>query len=175
MLISLSDISTTQEKIEHILAPISLETFNCQGKTYEFVDKELVDITITNRGRKKVLVEAKVNLSLALFCGRCLERVVYPMAINVSKSIDLNLTKEERIKNLDEMNYIDGYNLDVDILIYEEILIDFPMKILCSKDCHGFCKSCGANLNNKSCDCDKTDYDPRMLAIRDIFNDFKEV
>ncbi|HWT27780.1 MAG TPA: DUF177 domain-containing protein, partial [Mobilitalea sp.] len=75
----------------------------------------------------------------------------------------------------DETNYIIGYNLDVDILIYDEILIGFPMKLLCSEDCKGICKHCGTNLNEKTCDCDKTEYDPRMSVIRDIFNNFKEV
>ena len=63
----------------------------------------------------------------------------------------------------------------MDLLIYNEILLDFPMKVLCQEDCKGICSNCGANRNNESCDCKENDLDPRMAAIQDIFNKFKEV
>ena len=78
-------------------------------------------------------------------------------------------------KELDEKNYIDGYNLDVDKLIYNEILIGWPMKILCREDCKGICNMCGQNLNKGTCDCEDTSLDPRMSVIRDVFKNFKEV
>ena len=97
------------------------------------------------------------------------------MDITFEKEVDFNLTDEERTEGLDETNYIIGYNLDVDALIYDEILMDFPMKPLCSEDCKGLCKVCGTNLNENTCDCDTTVLDPRMSVIRDIFKNFKEV
>jgi uncharacterized protein len=97
------------------------------------------------------------------------------MSIDILREVDFKLSEEERAEGLDETNYIIGYNLDVDILIYDEVLIGFPMQLLCSEDCKGLCKNCGVNLNEKTCDCDNTVYDPRMSVIRDIFNNFKEV
>jgi len=175
MLISLSEIMTTTDKVEKISAPIEMDTFDYQGNSYRFVRKNPVDVTITNLGNKKVMIEAGAKISLTLYCGRCLKEIVYPMDIQFSKEIDFNLTEEERAQNLDETNYIVGYNLDVDTLVYDEILIDFPMRLLCSEDCKGICKNCGTNLNEGTCNCDNTDYDPRMARIRDIFNNFKEV
>jgi uncharacterized protein len=169
---------TTKDKVEHIKAPIEMEHFEYLGNSYEFVRNQngnTVDLTITNLGNKTVMIEGSTNISLNLFCSRCLKEIVYPMDISISKEIDFSLTEEERAENLDETNYIIGYNLDVDILVYDEILIGFPMKLLCSEDCKGICKNCGANLNEKTCDCDNTEYDPRMSVIRDIFNNFKEV
>ena len=175
MLISLSEIMTTKDKIQHIQAPIEMEKFEFQGNTYEFADKDTVDLTITNLGNRMVLIEGSTNISLSLFCGRCLKKLTYPMDIHISKEVDFNLSEEERAEGLDETNYIIGYNLDVDILIYDEILLGFPMKQLCSEDCKGICKSCGVNLNEETCNCGNTEYDPRMSVIRDIFNKFKEV
>ncbi len=175
MLISLSEIMTTKDKVARISAPLELESFQYQGETYEFAHKDPVELTITNLGNKTVLIEGSSNISLKLFCSRCLKEIIYPMHLEISKEVDFNLTEEERTDSLDETNYIIGYNLDVDILIYDEILIDFPMKLLCSEDCKGICKACGTNLNEKTCDCDTHDYDPRMSVIRDIFNNFKEV
>lgn len=175
MLISLSEIMNTKEKVERILAPIEMERFEFQGNSYEFAKKDAVDLTITNLGNRMVLIEGSTNISLSLFCSRCLKKLTYPIEIRISKEVDFNLTEEERAEGLDETNYIIGYNLDVDILIYDEILLGFPMRLLCSEDCKGICKSCGVNLNEETCNCDNTEYDPRMSVIRDIFNNFKEV
>lgn len=175
MLISMSEIMTTKDKVFKINAPIELEKFDYQGSSYEFAHKEPVELTITNLGDRRVMIEGSTNITLTLFCSRCLKEISYPMEISFSREVDFNLTEEERAEGLDETNYIIGYNLDVDILIYDEVLIGFPMKLLCSEDCKGLCMKCGGNLNEKTCDCDTFAYDPRMSVIRDIFNNFKEV
>lgn len=175
MLISLSEIMTTKDKVVQINAPIELERFDYQGTSYEFTHKEPMNLKITHLGDRRVLIEGSTNISLTLFCGRCLKEIIYPMSIEILKEIDFSLSEEERAESLDETNYIIGYNLDVDTLIYDEILIGFPIKLLCSEDCKGLCKNCGTNLNEKSCDCDTFAYDPRMSVIRDIFKNFKEV
>lgn len=175
MLISLSEIMTTKDKVEHVQIPIEMEKFDFQGESYRFVKKDLLELTITNLGNRRVMMEGSTNISLNLFCSRCLKDLVYPMNLNISKEIDFNLSEEERAESLDETNYLIGYNLDTDILIYDEILIGFPTKLLCSENCKGICKNCGANLNEKTCNCDNTEYDPRMSVIRDIFSKFKEV
>ena len=175
MLISLSEIMTTKDKVVQINAPIDMERFDYEGESYDFAQKEPVNPTITNLGDRRVMIEGGTNISLTLYCGRCLKEMIYPMNISIQKEVDFNLTEEERAEGLDDTNFIIGYNLDVDTLIYDEILIDFPMKLLCREDCKGLCKKCGTNLNENTCDCDTTVLDPRMSVIRDIFNNFKEV
>ena len=70
---------------------------------------------------------------------------------------------------------IDGYNLDVDKLVFGEILLLIPGKTLCKEDCKGLCLRCGANLNEGECGCDRESLDPRMSVFKDILNNFKEV
>ena len=84
-------------------------------------------------------------------------------------------SEEDRIKNLDESDYITGMDLDGDRLVCDEILIQWPLKVLCKEDCKGICSKCGQNLNHGECDCEKGSLDPRMAAISDIFSKFKEV
>lgn len=175
MLISLSEIMSTKDKVEHILAPIDMEKFTYNGESYKFARKDSVDLTITNLGNREVSIEGSVKLSLILFCDRCLKELEYPMDISVNRKLDFKVTDAERIEKLDEANYITGYNLDVDILIRNEIIIGFPMRLLCDEECKGICMTCGSNLNEKTCDCDNTVLDPRMSVIRDIFKNFKEV
>ncbi len=175
MIINLSEIMSVKGKIEHIQAPIELENFCMEGIKYPFASKSFVDLTITHLGERKMKVEGEAKLSIIIPCNRCLEDVETWFELKINQNLDLGQGSEDRIEELDEKNYIDGYNLDVDLLVYNEILIDFPMKVLCDEDCKGICKVCGTNLNKNSCNCEKEVSDPRMSVIRDIFNNFKEV
>ena len=112
---------------------------------------------------------------LEIPCDRCLEPVKVPFDLDFTKNVDLQETDDVQEDELDEKNYIDGFNLDVDKLLYNEILIGWPMIILCSETCKGICNVCGQNLNKGSCDCEDTSLDPRMSVIRDVFKNFKEV
>ena len=87
----------------------------------------------------------------------------------------MNMTEEERIADLNEQSYLQGYNLDVDQFVRSELLLNLPMKVLCREDCRGICNRCGANLNYETCGCDRSSPDPRMSVIQDIFKQFKEV
>jgi uncharacterized protein len=61
-------------------------------------------------------------------------------------------------------------------LVYDEVLTEWPLKVLCKEDCKGICSQCGANLNHETCSCKHEErLDPRMAAISDIFSKFKEV
>lgn len=175
MLIDLGKIMSVKDKVLNIDAPLELTEFTLNGSTYSFVSKNPVHLTITNLGNRKVSVVGDTKLSLNIPCSRCLEDVETFFDIQISKNFDFNDTDKDRIKELDEANYISGNNLDVDRMIYDEIVIAFPLQVLCKEDCKGLCKVCGANKNLKSCNCDETVLDPRMSVIRDIFNNFKEV
>ena len=75
----------------------------------------------------------------------------------------------------EEKDYIGGYELDVDRLVFGEILISMPGKTLCTPDCKGLCSICGHNLNVSECGCDRESLDPRMSVFKDILKNFKEV
>lgn len=175
MIISLSQIMSVKNKAEHINAPLELTSFKLDGMEYSFAKKQMVNLVIISKKDRQVSIEAKTGLSLSIPCSRCLEDVLVDFDISVTKDLDLKETKEDRIKDLDEINYIDGYNLDVDLLIYDEILISFPLQTLCKSDCEGICKVCGKNRNKESCDCEQSVGDPRMSVIQDIFKNYKEV
>ena len=97
------------------------------------------------------------------------------LTFEIHKELDLNESDEDRIRELDETSYVEHSSLDVDLMVYNEMLIRFPMKTLCKEDCKGLCLKCGQNLNLGECGCDRQSLDPRMAAIRDIFSNFKEV
>jgi uncharacterized protein len=63
----------------------------------------------------------------------------------------------------------DGW-LDLGPLLREQAWVDIPMKPLCRPDCQGLCPQCGADLNHESCECDRTEIDPRLAILRDLIN-----
>ena len=126
-------------------------------------------MTISKVGTDKFLIEGKTAVTLEIPCDRCLEPVAVEIPLKINRECDKSFTGEDS----EEENLIVGYNLDTEQLIYCEILVNWPMKTLCTEACKGICKKCGTNLNHSSCTCDTVELDPRMAKIRDIFNNGK--
>ena len=132
-------------------------------------------MTFVNTGKKVIKIEAKGVITLAIPCDKCLKDVPTEFEIDLEEEIDMKASGEDRIKDLDEINYVTGCSLDVEQLVHNEILIHWPLRVLCKENCRGICPVCGMNLNEGSCDCDQSVPDPRMAVISDIFSKFKEV
>ena len=175
MTVSLSEAMQVAGGVFEREFPYEPEEFCYAGVKYPFLEKKPVKLKITNLGGRKVKIELEGEVTLSLPCDRCLREVAEVVSFQTEREVDFSMTEEERTAELDETNFINGYDLDVDAFVCEEILLGFPMKVLCQEDCKGICKVCGANLNEGECGCDRTELDPRMSVIRDIFNNFKEV
>ena len=175
MLVSLSEIMNLPVGVQKRTSSYEPDTFVRLGVTYPILEKEAVELEVENLGGRKLKIGVKTKVVLSAPCDNCLaeQRVEIPVSSEVE--VDFNQNEEDRVNDLNETAYIDGYDLDVDRLVYEEILLGFPMKVLCQEDCKGICKVCGANLNQGECGCVRTEPDPRMSVIRDIFNNVKEV
>ena len=107
-------------------------------------------------------------------CGRCLKDVAYTFDLSFEIEVVSPEYTGEDAEDV-ESDFMDGYHLNVDELVNDELLLNWPSKILCKEDCKGICKVCGKNLNDGDCGCDSFVPDPRMAAIKDIFNSYKEV
>ena len=66
--------------------------------------------------------------------------------MEIERKLDMKLTDEDRVNDLDESSYLTGMDLDVDQLVYHEVLMSWPLKVLCREDCKGICSQCGKNL-----------------------------
>ena len=175
MLINLSDILSEHRKTFEENVVIEMTDFFTSFGCFHIVEKQSMHIVVKHVKHRELLIEGKASIALEIPCDRCLEPVRVPFELEFTKNVELQESGDEISDEFDEKNYIDGYNLDVDKLLYNEILIGWPMKILCSEDCKGICNVCGQNLNEGTCDCEDTSLDPRMSVIRDVFKNFKEV
>ena len=128
-----------------------------------------------NTGGKRLDLEGSTDLSLEIPCDRCLDPVRKDIHLTFVRTLDLRDPEERDTEDFEEQPYLDGYSLDVDQLVCDELILNLPMKVLCREDCKGICNRCGANLNYETCDCDTRSLDPRMAVIQDIFKQFKEV
>ena len=175
MLINLSDVLSDQHKTVEETVRLEMEEIRLQSGTYPIISKEPVHVKVEPIRGKELLITAETRLSVIIPCDRCLEDVKREFELNCVKHVDVGLSDAELTEELDESNFIDGYHLDVDKLLFHEILSSWPTKVLCREDCTGLCNVCGQNLNTGSCNCEDTGLDPRMSVVRDLFKNFKEV
>ncbi len=160
----LTEVILNDGKVIHCEVELGLKHLKYRFGNFKIVSKTPVTLTIENKGEKKLLLNGSVDIDILIPCARCLKLVSNRLEIR----FELEMDQEEK-------DYIDGYNLDVDQLVHDEALLVWPERILCKEDCKGLCTTCGQNLNDGSCDCERTDLDPRMAKILDIFSNFKEV
>ena len=175
MQIHLSDISSCEGKCVQVTAPLEMDCITFQMGSFPVLHKEPLELTITNTGKKVLELVGTGGITVSIPCDRCLEAVSVEIPISFKRKLDMKLTDEERVNDLDENAYLTGMDLDVDQLVYFEVLMNWPLKVLCKEDCKGICSQCGKNLNEGLCDCVEEPKDPRMAAISDIFSKFKEV
>ena len=182
MLINLTDVFTSEGKVKNISARYDQESFRYMGNDYPVSDKSDVSLTLTNIGTGCRIGDWKYELTITIPCDRCLHCVNVPLSVAIPHQVlspDREDAASKEISNDasfdDEQNFVSGYELDTDALINNEILINMPVKVLCREDCKGICPVCGHNLNEGECGCDRFVPDPRMAAIKDIFNANKEV
>lgn len=174
MLVNLTDVFSNESKVLELTIPYEAEAFTSQLGTFPIKEKSPVTLKLSNIGQSKALAEGSAKLTFVFACDRCLQDVDYTFDL----AFELELVSPE-YAGADAENYssdvMEQYHLDVDKLINNEILLNWPVKILCRQDCKGICKVCGKNLNDGECGCDDFVPDPRMAMFKDIFEANKEV
>ena len=175
MILDLSNVLSEQHSTIEESVPIEMTQFQSELGTFRILRKSQLSLHIEYVCEKKLEIEGNGNVTVIIPCDRCLKDVEVEIPLEFFRRVQLDSKDVQQTEELDETNYIDGYNFDVEQLIYNELLVGWPTKILCSEDCKGICNMCGQNLNKGTCDCEDTSLDPRMSVIRDVFKNFKEV
>ena len=175
MLINLTELFSVDGKEKDYTCDIDINQLCTSKDAYDIVSRSPVKLHVRNLGDKKLLLTGNAEVTLQMPCDRCLEPVDIPFKLEFDEELDMSKTESERTEDLDEQPYVSGYNLDVDRLLSNELLLNLPMKVLCREDCKGICNRCGANLNHTECSCDRSSPDTRMSVIQDLFQKFKEV
>lgn len=99
-----------------------------------------------------ILVQGALECEGHFSCSRCLRPTVQPFKIDFELEIEPStLTTEEWI--------------DITETIRDAMILSEPMKPLCGEFCKGLCPSCGKDLNEGSCSCERDQIDPRLRKL----------
>lgn len=175
MKVDITDLLSVENKIVEQQVETDLASFKSKLGEFPITKKAPFELHLENQENKSLLITGETDVTIAIPCDRCLEEVSVEIHLVIDRKYPLGAAVSEEDEDAEDTDYVAGSDLDLDKLIYDEILVNWPMKVLCREDCKGICRKCGTNLNVKTCSCDRTEPDPRMAAIQDVFNQFKEV
>jgi uncharacterized protein len=126
-----------------------------------------------NRSGHDVRLQGEITARAEVDCDRCLKQVTLPIettfdvAYVPAAAYVENEAAELQEEDLAVSVYEDGA-IDIDELVREQVLLTMPTRALCGEDCRGLCPVCGANRNEKPCECEPREIDPRWGALKDI-------
>lgn len=87
-----------------------------------------------------VSADVEISFRLLFACSRCLKEEEEDLTQKYKFNYEIK--KEDRF-------------IDLEPDIREEIILAYPVKLLCKPDCQGLCPRCGKDLNQGSCSCEK--------------------
>jgi uncharacterized protein len=109
-------------------------------------------------------LKGRLKAAYSSECFRCLGEVKKDMDLRINENF-INSGEDEQ----PDMYTFEGKMLDIGKALNDNIILNLPMKQLCSDDCKGLCGSCGTNLNETQCNCGSNDMDPRMEGLVKYF------
>jgi len=133
------------------------------ARTDEHSDKSPRGFSATFSFRKVdglITVAGSIHTVLRLLCSRCtlaFEQATSP-SFSMLYSRDPDLTRKEsgRSASADaDVCLLGSDELDLAEIVAEQLQLQVPCQPLCRSDCKGLCQSCGANLNEAACACDR--------------------
>ena len=169
--LDLHKIRTAQDRFERVYSPDQLS----RESDYTVVEPVSLAFDIF-KDKDNFRLAGDVKTVLELPCSRCLE----PFQHGVDAHFDLryqphaeNTGEGEREVEEDDLStaFYENDEIDLGQLMREQFYLSLPMKPLCRDGCRGLCPTCGANLNNASCDCTTAWEDPRLAPLKALQDD----
>ncbi len=111
-------------------------------------------------------LDGRLETGYKVRCFRCLGEIERQLAIEVFESI---VNGKSEIDELDAYTYTGNF-LELDKIIEDNIILNFPMRQVCTQDCKGLCQKCGANLNEGPCSCNEDSVNLQMESLKDFFD-----
>ncbi len=120
-------------------------------------------------------VKGQIDTVVGLPCGRCLKEYETPLKSRFDltyahRILDVQDDEEEVEISAAEMGliYFQGEEINLQDGIQEQVIMALPVKALCKKNCKGLCSSCGSDLNEGDCECDRLPPDGKFAALKNL-------
>jgi uncharacterized protein len=176
MLLDLNKLQGPREHVERTLQP---SVFDPQDPDYRVTAPVELSMDVAKAGGAAFAVTGEVRTRLELSCSRCLE----PFDVPVNAAFELRYVPQaentgDGEREIAEDDLITAFYregmLDIGDLLREQFQLALPMKPLCTDDCRGLCRQCGANLNRTECGCTPAWEDPRLSPLKNLLTRQKE-
>ena len=113
-----------------------------------------------------VTLKLDIQFEFVAPCDRCGVTASVCHGVTIEKLLAASLERQES----DTIIVVPDMRLEVDELVYSEVILNLPRKHLCKEDCKGLCMKCGKNLNEGDCGCDLSQPDPRFEKLRELLD-----
>jgi uncharacterized protein len=156
--------------------------FSGDGKWFKecFQDSDPPDFSLRKvdvqcritKASSTIFINGNLSVLLSICCSRCLEDADFSVDGDFYYTLvpsrpetkeDVELQAQEL-----EISSYQGDFIDLTPIICEQIILQIPIKPLCSEECKGLCPHCGMNLNVASCNCHLEFVDPRLAVLKNI-------
>ncbi len=164
------DVKVPGEKwLEKVLAGALPERFSPQ-------DTAELKVSCFKFG-KDVDLKGTLDYTMHTECDRCLKAVVHGQHLALKTHLSPLFENRrqalvdddgEIVKDDEEFSYYEGSSFELDVLVSELLLLNQPMKLLCSEACKGLCQRCGKDLNEGPCECRAQQPNIRWAALKDL-------
>lgn len=143
-------------------ADVEIEEMDVLGDSVSFTDIA-VKGTLVGTG-ETVGIEAAVTATVTSRCARCLEEA----KLDVAADMKVEFARQPDPDNPDQYSF-EASTVDLTEAVKDALLLEIPLRFLCSEDCKGLCPKCGINLNTGSCSCQEGDDEMNpFAALRSI-------
>ncbi len=174
MFVNLTEVLTNEDRVVSMQTETEITEISVGGEKFPALASSPVSFVFTNTGKGRARIEGKADFVFQAGCDRCLKPVEERREVSFTREVWApDMAAEPSV--YEEQPFMEGFQMNVEDLLISEIVTSWSMKILCKPDCKGICPICGRDLNTGACGCDTFVPDPRMAAIKDIFEADKEV
>lgn len=129
-------------------AEIEIEPAEVFGEVVRFSPARLTG-TLLGAG-EMVTLRGEMRCEATMACARCLCPVKVPLAVEVRERFSRDPASENEGE---EVRPIVEFQIDLGSCARELLVLELPMRAVCSEDCKGLCPVCGANRNLVRCTC----------------------
>ena len=139
----------------------------------EFLSPLAVELTVA-REYGHIRVKGEVAVRMRFACSRCLVSFdadinsAFTMFYTEGNRIDSDEDEVELAEeDLVSVSY-EGDEIDFAPEIAEQVIMDLPLKPLCGEGCQGLCATCGADLNEGECGCERASFNFKFGALKNF-------
>ena len=118
---------------------------------------------LVNHGNALKL-DGRLSAEYITKCCRCLKDVNNSMSITIKEEF---VSAENPEADVDTYTYTGNF-IEIDKVLTDNILLNLPIRLVCTKGCKGLCLKCGADLNTKPCECKEETIDPQMEILKNF-------